>query len=84
MIPTPTGWPAAWTDWQAGDVRVIVTTGVNCPDRGVSHQTVILGRGWDWVLRGGTARYTGTTGTQPSAGPSSTLFGRATPGRFAT
>ena len=60
VIPTPTGWPAAWTDWQAGDVRVIVTTGVNCPDRGVSHQTVILGRGWDWLLRGGTARYTGT------------------------
>jgi poly-gamma-glutamate synthesis protein (capsule biosynthesis protein) len=39
---------------------VVVTTGVNCPDRGVSHETVVLGRGWDWLLQGGTARYTGS------------------------
>jgi poly-gamma-glutamate synthesis protein (capsule biosynthesis protein) len=60
VVATPTAWPAAWSTWSGTDVRVIVTTGVNCPDRGVSHQTVVLGRGWDWLLAGGTARYTGT------------------------
>ena len=60
VIPTPAAWPAAWSAWSGTDVRVIVTTGVNCPDRGVSHQTVVLGKGWDWLFKGGTARYTGT------------------------
>jgi poly-gamma-glutamate synthesis protein (capsule biosynthesis protein) len=60
VIPVPAAWPVAWTAWNGTDVRVVVTTGVNCPDRGVSHQTVVLGRGWDWLLQGGTARYTGT------------------------
>ena len=60
VIATPPAWPAAWSRWNGSDVRVIVTTGVNCPDRGVSHQTNILGRGWDWLAAGGTARYTGT------------------------
>jgi poly-gamma-glutamate capsule biosynthesis protein CapA/YwtB (metallophosphatase superfamily) len=59
-VPAPATWPAAWSEWNSSDVQVVVTTGVNCPDRGVSHQTVILGRGWGWLLRGGTARYTGT------------------------
>jgi poly-gamma-glutamate capsule biosynthesis protein CapA/YwtB (metallophosphatase superfamily) len=60
VIATPAAWPAAWSAWSGKDVRVIVTTGVNCPDRGVSHQTVVLGKGWDWLLKGGNARYTGT------------------------
>jgi poly-gamma-glutamate capsule biosynthesis protein CapA/YwtB (metallophosphatase superfamily) len=60
VIATPAVWPAAWSRWNESDVRVIVTTGVNCPDRGVSHQTNVLGRGWDWLAAGGTARYTGT------------------------
>ncbi|HTC85390.1 MAG TPA: CapA family protein, partial [Candidatus Acidoferrum sp.] len=60
VVATPAAWPAAWSRWNAKDVRVVVTTGVNCPARGVSHQTVVLRRGWDWLIRGGTARYTGT------------------------
>ncbi len=60
VIATPAAWPAAWSRWTGSDVRVIVTTGVNCPDRGVSRQTNVLGRGWDWLAAGGTARYTGT------------------------
>lgn len=60
VVATPAAWPAAWSRWNGSDVRVIVTSGVNCPDRGVSHQTNILGRGWDWLAAGGTARYTGT------------------------
>jgi poly-gamma-glutamate capsule biosynthesis protein CapA/YwtB (metallophosphatase superfamily) len=60
VVPTPGAWPTAWSRWNGADVRVIVTTGVNCPDRGVSHQTVVLHKGWDWLFKGGTARYTGT------------------------
>lgn len=60
VVPIPVAWPAAWSQWSGKDVRVIVTTGVNCPDRGVSRQTVVLGKGWNWLLKGGTARYTGT------------------------
>ena len=59
VIPTPPGWPADWTAYDQGNVRVVVTTGVNCPDRGVSHETNVLGKGWDWLLQGGTARYSG-------------------------
>ena len=58
-IPVPAGWPASWTTYDPANVRVILTTGVNCPDRGVSYQTNVLGRGWDWLLQAGTARYTG-------------------------
>ena len=60
VVAVPPAWPAAWTAWDGSDVRVVVTTGVNCPDRGVSHETVVLGKGWSWLLQGGTARYTGT------------------------
>ncbi|MBF6605123.1 MAG: CapA family protein [Chloroflexi bacterium] len=58
-VPVPASWPAAWTTYDPTDVRVIVTTGVNCPDRGVSRETNVLGKGWDWLLQAGTARYTG-------------------------
>jgi hypothetical protein len=53
-VPMLTGNVAAWNAWTASDVRVVVTTGVNCPDRGVSHQTVVLKKGWDWLLQAGT------------------------------
>ena len=58
-IPTPAGWPATWTAYDPSNVRVVLTTGVNCPDRGVSYQTNVLGKGWDWLLQAGTAKYTG-------------------------
>ncbi|MCU0483312.1 MAG: CapA family protein, partial [Chloroflexi bacterium] len=50
--------PDAWTAFDPGEVRTIVSTGDTCPDRGVSHQSNTLGKGWDWVLDGGTAEYT--------------------------
>ncbi len=59
VVPAPSDWPAAWTAYDPANVRVVVTTGVNCPDRGVSYQTNVLGRGWDWLLEAGTARYEG-------------------------
>lgn len=51
--------PAAWAGFDVAEVRTIISTGETCPDRGVSHQANTLKKGWDWVLDGGTARYTG-------------------------
>jgi poly-gamma-glutamate capsule biosynthesis protein CapA/YwtB (metallophosphatase superfamily) len=59
-IAAPGDWSPAWTIWIPANVRVVVTTGVNCPDRGVSYQTVVQGKGWDWLAEGGTARIAGT------------------------
>lgn len=50
----------AATAYDATNVRTLVSTGDTCPDRGVSHMANVVGKGWDWVLDGGTARYTGT------------------------
>ena len=49
----------SWAAFDRADVRTILSTGDTCPDRGVSHQANTLGKGWDWVLDGGTATYTG-------------------------
>jgi poly-gamma-glutamate capsule biosynthesis protein CapA/YwtB (metallophosphatase superfamily) len=51
--------PEAWTTFDPVEVRTLISTGDTCPDRGVSHQANTLGKGWDWVLDGGTATYTG-------------------------
>ncbi len=51
--------PAAWTAFDPAEVRTLISTGDTCPDRGVSHQANTLGKGWDWVLDGGTAEYVG-------------------------
>lgn len=58
-IPTPSNWKAEWVVYDKRDVRVLLFTGVNCPDRGVSRQTIVLKKGWDWMLEAGTAEYTG-------------------------
>ena len=51
--------PAAWAGFDTADVRTIISTGETCPDRGVSYWANTKKKGWDWVLDGGTARYTG-------------------------
>lgn len=58
-IPTPSNWKAEWVAYDKRDVRVLLFTGVNCPDRGVSRQTIVLKKGWNWMLEAGTAQYTG-------------------------
>jgi poly-gamma-glutamate capsule biosynthesis protein CapA/YwtB (metallophosphatase superfamily) len=39
-------------------IRTLMSLGDSCPDRGVAHAAITLGRGWDWVFGGGTAEYT--------------------------
>lgn len=53
------GLPAAWAAFDPAEVRTIISTGETCPDRGVSHWANTRKKGWDWVLDGGSARYTG-------------------------
>jgi hypothetical protein len=52
--------PSAWSAYEANEVRTLISTGDTCPDRGVSHQAITLGKGWDWTLSGGTATYRGS------------------------
>ncbi len=60
---------ATWTSFDAREVRTLISTGDTCPDRAVSHQANTLGKGWDWVLDGGTAKYTGTRMDRRFDGP---------------
>ena len=50
---------AALAAYDANDVRTLISTGDTCPDRGVSWMAVHHKKGWDWVLAGGTVRYSG-------------------------
>jgi poly-gamma-glutamate capsule biosynthesis protein CapA/YwtB (metallophosphatase superfamily) len=47
-------------DWlhEPDEVRTLISLGDSCPDRGVAHAAITLGRGWEWVFGGGTAAYT--------------------------
>ena len=53
-----TGPASSWTNFDAADVRTLISTGDTCPDRGVSRNTIVLGKGWDWAFDGGSVRYT--------------------------
>jgi poly-gamma-glutamate capsule biosynthesis protein CapA/YwtB (metallophosphatase superfamily) len=45
--------------WSMADaIRTLMSLGDSCPDRGVAHAAITLGRGWEWVFGGGTAEYT--------------------------
>jgi hypothetical protein len=59
LVATVAAPPAGWLAFDGADVRTLISTGDTCPDRGVSHQTNTLKKGWDWALGGGTATYTG-------------------------
>jgi CubicO group peptidase (beta-lactamase class C family) len=55
------GFPAGWVtpDAELGQIWTLNETGSLCADRGGAKQAVTLGKGWDWVFDGGTARYNG-------------------------
>jgi capsule synthesis protein PGA_cap len=48
-----------WEPYDVADIRVMMSPGNSCPDRGPAHAAITLGRGWDWVFGGGTAVYNG-------------------------
>ena len=59
-------------DWafDRKEIRTLMSLGDSCPDRGVAHAAITLGRGWDWVFGGGTAEY---TAVYPNPAPPGTV-----------
>ena len=49
----------AWAAYDPTQVWTMTALGSLCADREAAHQAVTLGKGWDWVFDGGTARYKG-------------------------
>jgi hypothetical protein len=64
----------AWTSYDSGQVWTMTETGSLCADRGAAHQAVTLGKGWDWVFNGGTARYKGKPFPNPNPPPGITRY----------
>ena len=58
-VPASVASAPAWAPGDPSEVRTLISTGDTCPDRGVSHQTLVLKKGWDWAFDGGGAKYTG-------------------------
>jgi len=57
---------AAWTNFDQSQVWTLTETGSLCADRLGAYQAVKLGKGWDWVFDGGTARYAGKPFNNPN------------------
>ena len=72
VIGRATGEPAleaAWTHYDASQVWTLTNVGSLCSDRAAAEQAVTLGKGWDWVFGGGTARYQGKPFLNPNPPP---------------
>jgi hypothetical protein len=61
--------PATWAAYDQTNVRTLISTGDTCPDAGFPHAAVAQGKGWAWVLNGGTAHYRGTYMNTTYSGP---------------
>ncbi|MEO5703448.1 MAG: CapA family protein [Candidatus Limnocylindrales bacterium] len=63
----------AWTAYDASKVWNMTSIGSLCADRWAAHQAVTLGKGWDWVFGGGTAKYKGKPILNPNKPPGVSL-----------
>lgn len=52
------GFDQADSAYDPKDIRTLISLGDSCPDRGVAYQAITKGKGWSWVMGGGTAQYT--------------------------
>jgi hypothetical protein len=59
----------AWFTVDATKVWTLNSVGSLCADRGGAKQAVTLGKGWDWVFGGGTAKYKGPPSLNPNPPP---------------
>ena len=57
---------ASWIAYDRSKVWTITSVGSLCADRAAAYQAVTLGKGWDWVFDGGTARYSGPPFLNPN------------------
>src|SRR5256885_11136246 len=60
--------------YPASQVWTLTSVGSMCADRLGAYQAVTLGKGWDWVFDGGTARYTGGPFLNPNPPPGISQF----------
>jgi hypothetical protein len=56
----------SWIAYNGSQVWTLTAIGSLCADRLAAYQAVTLGKGWDWVFDGGTARYTGKPFLNPN------------------
>ncbi|HEX7949013.1 MAG TPA: CapA family protein [Candidatus Limnocylindrales bacterium] len=64
----------AWYAYDPATTWTLTTIGSLCADRGAAHQAVTLGKGWDWVFNGGTAKYAGKPYPNPNPPPGITRY----------
>jgi poly-gamma-glutamate capsule biosynthesis protein CapA/YwtB (metallophosphatase superfamily) len=55
-----------WVTYDPASVWTIASVGGSCPDRGAAYQAITLGKGWNFIFDGGTARYLGKPFLDPS------------------
>ena len=63
-----------WIAYNASQVWTLTSVGSMCADRLGAYQAITLGKGWDWVFTGGTARYTGGPFLNPNPPPGISVF----------
>src|SRR5262245_3671352 len=68
-VTDTTGLDPAWLQYDATQIWTLHETGSLCADRGGARQAVTLGKGWDWIFNGGTARYKGPPFPNPNPPP---------------
>jgi hypothetical protein len=56
----------SWTAFDQSQVWTLTETGSLCADRLGAYAALKLGKGWDWVFDGGTARYKGKPFNNPN------------------
>jgi len=56
----------SWTAFDQSQVWTLTETGSLCADRLGAYAALKLGKGWDWVFDGGTARYRGKPFNNPN------------------
>ena len=59
----------AWMAYDPSEIWTLTNIGSLCADRNAAYQAVTLGRGWNWVFKGGTARYTSPAVVDPPDPP---------------
>ena len=73
IVGTPAaGGPAldpAWTAHDASQIWTLTNIGSLCADRWAAYQAHTLGKGWQWIFDGGTARYAAPAPIDPPVVP---------------
>jgi hypothetical protein len=64
----------SWLAYDPSQIWTMTAIGSLCADRQAAYQAVTLGKGWDWVFDGGTAKYAGPPFYNPNPPPGISSF----------